>query len=148
LSSGAGVGVVLAAVMACGCGGSASGSGSPAAGEPPVARAGPATVATTTYDTRLERGVAHAFEAAYLAAAVVRAPTESQIPPRITRMVGDPATVCTRQRSGDYRCSVTYRLPSGPPVNVLYEARRRHGCITATSVAMPAASPLHRLGSC
>jgi len=144
--------VLLATMTVSACGGAGSATGSRTGGASSVATAratAPPTTtaaAATTYDTHLERAVALAFGRAYLATPV--APTQSQIPPRIVLLLRDPPTVCQRLRPGAYRCSLTYQLPSGPPVRVIYGVARRHGCFTATASTIAPGSALHRLRNC
>lgn len=141
--------VCVATVSASACGGSTYATGSQTA----VAR--PTTTATatpkTTYRTQLEHDVAQAFEAALLGAylSTPRPPTLSQIPPRVDLLVREPATVCTHLHPDVYRCSVTYQLRSSPhPARVIYSAKRRRACLTATATALPADNTLHHLKNC
>jgi hypothetical protein len=139
--------LLVVTIVATACGGSSAGTGSQTAVAPVPTRTQTATApVATTYHTHLERDLAHAFAAALLATPA--APTESQIPPKIKLLLREPPTVCSRQRSGTYRCSLDYQLPKGPPMHVRYAVHRDRNCFTATAAAIGAASTLHRLVNC
>lgn len=136
-------------VTAPACGGSGSRT-APRPAAAPAVTAAPAPTApspTTTYRTRLERDVAQAFDAAYLATPAT--PTESEVPSQVNRLLRKPPTVCSRLRRGVYRCSLIYDASAAKdPVRVTYLVRRRRRCFVAIAAAIAPGSTLHRLSNC